>query len=136
MKKVEVVAAILIYDRRILCVQRAASKLPYISRKFEFPGGKIESNESKSQALQREIQEELRLQIKISSPFLKVEHQYPDFFLTMHSFICTCANPQSIELTEHISLEWLHTNELHQLDWAAADVPIVEKLKTVAHEIF
>ncbi len=42
MKKVEVVAAILKFENKILCVQRAKNKLPYISEKFEFPGGKIE----------------------------------------------------------------------------------------------
>jgi len=59
MKVVEVVAAILIRQEKILCTQRGPSRLEYISHKFEFPGGKIEKAESKEQALLREIKEEL-----------------------------------------------------------------------------
>ena len=61
MKKIEVVAAILCFEDKILCVQRAESKLPYISKKFEFPGGKIEQGESQKEALKRELIEELNM---------------------------------------------------------------------------
>ena len=42
MKKIEVVAAIIYFENKILCVKRPKNKLSYISEKFEFPGGKIE----------------------------------------------------------------------------------------------
>jgi 8-oxo-dGTP diphosphatase len=45
MKHVEVVAAIIFHDNKILCVQRRESKFEYISRKYEFPGGEIEPGE-------------------------------------------------------------------------------------------
>jgi 8-oxo-dGTP diphosphatase len=127
MKKVEVVAAIIIYENEILCVQRAESKLDYISKKFEFPGGKIESGESKQDALKRELIEELNINPHISHLYLTVIHQYPDFELTMHSFICNTTSKE-IVLTEHISSKWLKRSELINLDWAAADMPIVQKL--------
>ena len=59
MKKIEVVAGIIFFEDKILCVQRPKNKLTYISEKFEFPGGKIEKNETNIEALNRELLEEL-----------------------------------------------------------------------------
>jgi 8-oxo-dGTP diphosphatase len=127
MKKIEVVAGIIFFHDQILCVQRPENKLPYISKKFEFPGGKIENGETQKEALQRELTEELNISVKIKSFFLTVVHPYPDFELTMHSFICE-VDSKELTLNEHISLKWLTLSELKELDWAAADVPIVDKL--------
>jgi len=127
MKKIEVVAAIIYLNDKILCTQRAKSKLPYISKKFEFPGGKIEQGESQKEALKRELLEELNITPSIEDPFLTVIHNYPDFELTMHSFICK-TDQKNIKLNEHISFIWLSKQDLMQLDWAAADLPIVKKL--------
>lgn len=127
MKKIEVVAAIIYFQEKILCVQRPQSKLAYISEKFEFPGGKIENGETKIDALKRELSEELNIKPEVKSLFLTVNHQYPDFELTMHSYICQIET-QTITLNEHISKEWLTLTELKKLDWAAADIPIVDKL--------
>ena len=127
MKNVEVVAAVIIYNNRVLCVQRGDNKYDYIAFKYEFPGGKVEVGETKEVALVREIEEELSLKINIESEFLTVNHTYPDFVLIMHSFICSCDNP-TLNLTEHVDFKWLDKNELTLLDWAAADIPIVDKL--------
>lgn len=127
MKHIEVVAAIILFDNKVLCVQRDLNKYHYISNKFEFPGGKIERDESKIDALKREIDEELKMKIDVQTEFLTVVHEYPDFILTMHSFLCSCQNTNLI-LTEHIDFKWLPKEELSKLDWAAADIPIMEKL--------
>jgi 8-oxo-dGTP diphosphatase len=127
MKQIEVVAGIIFYEDEILCVQRAKNKLQYISEKFEFPGGKIEQGETQKEALQRELLEELNISADIKSFYFTVVHQYPDFELTMHSYICEI-DTKDITLNEHISLQWLNLNELQNLDWAAADIPIVNKL--------
>ena len=127
MKKIEVVAGVIFWGNLILCVQRPKNKLHYISKKFEFPGGKIEEGETKEEALHRELLEELNISTKIKSFFLTVVHEYPDFEITMHSFICE-VDTKEIKLNEHISQEWLSINELQKLDWAAADIPIVNKL--------
>lgn len=126
-KQIKVVAAIIKHNDKILCVQRGENKLEYISKKYEFPGGKIEDGETREQTIVREIQEELKMDISINEDFLTVEHNYPDFFLIMHSFICSCSDP-TVHLTEHIDYKWLKISELADLDWAGADVPIVEKL--------
>ena len=92
MKTIEVVAAIVINDGKVLCVQRSENKLTYLSRKFEFPGGKLEKNETLEQALVREMMEELKMTVSIEKLFLTIEHVYPDFKIIMHSFICKVVN--------------------------------------------
>jgi 8-oxo-dGTP diphosphatase len=127
MKKIEVVAGVIFWKDQVLCVQRPKNKLHYISEKFEFPGGKIEEGETKEETLHRELLEELNLSTRIKSFFLTVIHEYPDFELTMHSFICE-VDSKELTLHEHIDQKWLNINELTTLDWAAADIPIVDKL--------
>jgi 8-oxo-dGTP diphosphatase len=127
MKKIEVVAAIIINDDKILCVQRGPAKYDYISKKWEFPGGKVEVNESNVEALEREIKEELHMDITVQDFLITVDHTYPDFELRMHSFICS-TNSKKLTLTEHIDFKWLDKSNLNCLEWAQADIPIVEKL--------
>ncbi len=128
MKKIEVVAAIIINNGQVLSVKRPKHKLEYISNKFEFPGGKIEDGESKKDALKRELIEELRLDVNIDEHFMTVNHVYPDFELIMHSYIVNSPT-RNFTLNEHVSFRWLDKNELLDVDWAAADIPIADKLK-------
>lgn len=126
-KQVEVVAAVIQFDEKILCVQRGENKYDYISRKYEFPGGKIEEGETRKETIIREIKEELNMDIAVGEELTTVEYEYRDFCLTMHSFFCKCTDP-TVLLTEHIDYKWLPISELGNLDWAAADVPIVAQL--------
>lgn len=128
MKSIEVVAAIIQHGDKTLCVQRGPAKFDYIHHKYEFPGGKIEAGETKESAIIREIKEELHLDILKPKFFNTVTYQYPDFHITMHSFICPVEH-KGITLTEHIAQKWLKVDDLAGLDWAAADIPIVEKLQ-------
>ena len=127
MKIIEVVAAVIFREGRVLCVQRPENAREYVSLKWEFPGGKIEPGENREQALRREIREELDVEIENLEYFMTVEHTYPDFHLVMHSYTCSIAKGVPV-LKEHVALKWLRVEELDQLDWAAADIPIVEKL--------
>lgn len=132
MGHLEVVAAIIINNGEILCMQRNISKYDYVSYKYEFPGGKLENGESQMQALMRELSEEMDLNIIITQEdyFMTVEHTYPDFSITMHSYICEVEN-RSFTRNEHISHTWLNVDSIDTLDWAAADLPIVKRLKEV-----
>ena len=134
-KHYTVSAAIIVENKKILCVQRNKGKYDYISYKYEFPGGKLEVGENEEDALKREISEELNLEIDVAEKFLVVTHEYLDFNLTMHSFLCK-ANTEKLVLKEHIDAKWLYKNELIELDWAAADLPIVSKLINTNHELF
>lgn len=132
MSHVEVVAAIIISNDEILCMQRNKGKHDYVSFKYEFPGGKLEDGESKEQALMRELSEEMDLDIVITPKdyFMTVEHKYPDFSITMHSYICR-VNTKAFTRKEHLSHTWLKSRDLETIDWAAADLPIVKKLREV-----
>ena len=129
MKKIiPVVAAVISNKSQILCVQKPKHKYEYISEKFEFPGGKIELGETEEDALKREILEELDLKIVMLEKFLVVDHSYPDFRIKMSSYLCHSEN-REISLNEHISHKWIFKSELENLNWAAADIPIVDKLR-------
>ncbi len=133
MKPYEVVAAIITYGDRILCMQRNKGKYDYISYKYEFPGGKIEAGETQMAALERELWEEMALSVSIKAEghFMTVEHTYPDFTVKMHSYICKVDTPEFIR-KEHVDHKWLKVEELMSLDWAPADIPMVEKLQREA----
>ncbi|MBQ5624717.1 MAG: (deoxy)nucleoside triphosphate pyrophosphohydrolase, partial [Phascolarctobacterium sp.] len=108
MKHYEVVAAVIVYDNKILCMQRDKAKYDYTSYKFEFPGGKVESGEENHKALERELKEELDMNVNISAEdyLLTVDHTYPDFAITMHAYLCKVEKPDFV-MKEHISFKWL-----------------------------
>lgn len=128
MKTIEVVAAVIKnQEGLILAVQRGESSKEYISKKWEFPGGKIESGETFQEALQRELVEELKIEALIGELVTTVDHTYPDFRLIMHAFHCQILSGE-LTLTEHLDKKWLASPDLRSLDWAAADIPIVDLL--------
>ena len=127
-KTVEVVAAVIFRKGKVLCVQRPENAREYVSLKWEFPGGKIEVGESREDALVREIHEELAVDINGLQHLMTVEHSYPDFHLTMYAYACVLTEGEVV-LREHVALKWLNVAELSSLDWAAADLPVVELLQ-------
>ena len=125
---IEVVAAIIKVNNKFLCCQRNKNKYEYISKKYEFPGGKIEKNESKEEALKREIREELGLKIYIEKLVKTIEYSYPDFEIRMHCFLCSVDN-FDIKLNDHISYRLMESDELHLLDWVPADLELINLLE-------
>ena len=130
MKHYEVVAAVIEYKDKILCMQRGEAKYDYTSYKYEFPGGKVEASEENHIALSRELREEMDLDVVIGEEdyLLTVDHTYPDFAITMHAYLCKVDTPDFV-MKEHIDFKWLSAGELDTLDWAEADMPIVEFLQ-------
>ena len=129
-KYIEVVAAVLKNEGEFLAVQRGISKLDYISQKWEFPGGKVEKDEMLVAAIIRELDEELRISVVDPKFLLTIEHSYPDFDITMHCFVIEVPT-RNVELIEHIDSRWLTKEQLWDVNWAAADMPAVEKLRTI-----
>lgn len=123
--RLEVVAAVIERDGRILCAQRKAGG--ELSLRWEFPGGKVEPGETREQALEREIEEELGLRIQAGPLLLTVRHRYAAFAVTMHAYQATILEGQP-ELREHLAIRWLCPDEMRTLDWAPADVPVAEKI--------
>ena len=130
MEKNEAVAAIIIYQDKILCMQRSKGKYEYLSYKYEFPGGKVEPGETRTDALRRELREEMALEVEVKDKdyYMSVEYAYPDFKMTMHSFICHVES-QVFERKEHMDHKWLTKKELMTLDWVAVDIAIVRHLQ-------
>ena len=130
MKHYKVVAAVIEYKDKILCMQRGEAKYDYTSYKYEFPGGKVEAGEENHIALSRELREEMDLDVAIREKdyLLTVDHTYPDFAITMHAYVCKVTTPNFV-MKEHADFKWLSVSELDSLDWAEADKPIVEFLK-------
>lgn len=84
MKTVNVVAAIIIKDKKIFATQRGYGEF---KDGWEFPGGKVEKGETPENAIVREIKEELDTEIKVKEYFDTVEYDYPNFHLSMKCYI-------------------------------------------------
>lgn len=125
MKEIKVVAAIIQKENKILATKRGYGE--FINM-WEFPGGKIESGETKEQALVREIKEELNIEINVDKFAIDVEYQYPNFYLFMSCFMCSIKEG-SIELLEHNDGKWITKEELNTLNWLPADIDAVNYLK-------
>ncbi len=123
MKHIHVAAAVIIEQGRVFAAQRKDSG--ELALKWEFPGGKLEPGETGEKAIVREIEEELSTTISVQRHLTTVHHQYSSFSLTMDAFLCTVVDG-SLEIAEHRDCRWLAAEELFSVDWAAADIPIVQ----------
>ncbi len=123
-KRIEVVAAIIRDDEgRIFATQRGYGEW---KDWWEFPGGKIEPGESRQQALQREIREELAAEIEVGELLRTIDYDYPAFHLTMHCFLCRLDG--EVKLLEHEAAQWLAPNELQSVRWLPVDEAVIADL--------
>ena len=122
MKIIEVCAAIIINNNKILLTQRGYGEY---KDKWEFPGGKIEENETKEETIIREIKEELDASIKVEKFLTKVEYDYTSFYLKMNVFI-TSLTSSHLLFKEHESYKWIDVSELNDLD--ALDILPADRL--------
>ena len=121
---INVTCAIIVIENKILVTQRSEKmKLPL---KWEFPGGKIEENETEENCLLREIKEELNIDIQIFERLEPKKFDYETFSINLIPFISKYLSGDII-LAEHKAFKWVSREELKRLDWAAADVPILEE---------
>lgn len=121
---IDVTCAIIIKENRILVTQR--SEKMSLPLKWEFPGGKIEKNETAENCILREIKEELNLEIEIIAKLESKQFNYPSFSINLIPFISKYLSGD-LNLAEHTDFKWLTKEELISLDWASADIPVLQE---------
>ena len=126
-KNIEVVAAIFRKQDKYFCAQRKDQG--ELAKKWEFPGGKIEPGETHAEALVREIKEELNTDIFVKDFLMTVHHEYNGFILTMHSYMCEIVNG-TLEISEHLDSKWENIEKMKKMDFAMADIPIINELES------
>jgi 8-oxo-dGTP diphosphatase len=126
--RVEVAAGIILRGQYVLIARRFREA--HLGGLWEFPGGRVESGESLEQCLVREIREELNLTIRVARPCCTVEEAYPDRHVVLHFFFCVPVQgtPEALGCAE---FRWVHTGELENFEFPAADRPVLEHLKAV-----
>ena len=124
MKFIKVTCAIIRHHQKILVTQRGPGMK--MAGKWEFPGGKVEEGESEEACLEREISEELNIRIRVTQKLTPYIHHYPDFSIELIPFITEYVSGE-LTLREHAKFLWLLPEELKKLDWAEADVMVVEE---------
>lgn len=122
---VHAVAGILQRDNKILVAERPAGK-PY-SGYWEFPGGKIEANESGEQALIRELQEELGIVVNRAQFLFHHEYTYPDKIVYLELWRVTqfLGEPAS---QENQQLRWVSASEMMNMNWLEGNWAIVDNI--------
>lgn len=125
MKSVNVVAAIIKKDDKIFATQRGYGEF---KDGWEFPGGKVEKNETPENALIREIKEELNTIIKVDEYLDTIEYDYPKFHLSMKCYMCSIVKGH-LDLLEAEDARWLDKDNLDSVNWLPADLLIINKIK-------
>lgn len=127
-KTIKVVAAIITRDNKIFATQRGYGDF---KDGWEFPGGKVEPGEKPEDAIVREIKEELGADIRVTGFLTTVEHDYPQFHLSMDCFWAELKDGTEMQLLEHEAAKWLAKDELDSVDWLPADVKVVEAIRRI-----
>lgn len=124
MKRIEVVAAVILRDGKVFATQRGYG--PWKDW-WEFPGGKMEAGESPEEALKREIKEELKADINVGDLIDTIEWDYPEFHLSLHCYWCSLVSGEPT-LLEHESAAWLDSATLESVRWLPADAAFIRAL--------
>lgn len=119
------VAAVIVENHKIFAARRGYEEFKGY---WEFPGGKIETDETPEKALRREIKEEQAADIKVDRFLGTVDYDYTHFHLTMECYLCHAAGG-TLTILEHSAFRWVKKEELETVDWLGADRIAVEWVK-------
>ena len=123
----EVVAALIWRGDKFMICQRPVHKASGLL--WEFVGGKVESGETKEQALVRECREELAVTVCVGEVFAEAVHEYPDITVHLTLFNATIAEGEPQKL-EHNDIRWITPAEIPSYEFSPADSEILEKIKS------
>ena len=123
--ELNVVAGIVRHEGRILICQRPEGG--HMPGYWEFPGGKIEDDENPREALQREISEELGLDVRVGRLHWETRHSYPDRDVHLRFYDCEWKSgvAENLGVAEH---EWVSPSSLGDFDFLPADARLIESL--------
>ena len=125
-KRIRVVCALIAKNNRLFVAQRDYGEFKGL---YEFPGGKIEKNETPEEAIVREIKEELETVVKVEKFLLNEVYEYPTFILDMDAFLVTPIEGNlTIEKGIHSDEKWISKEEGFSLSWCPADKEIFFKI--------
>ncbi len=122
MNVLNVACAVIIKGKKVFVAKR--SEKMTLPLKWEFPGGKINENETDQECIVRELQEELNIKVKIIDKLKNHYHNYGDIRINLIPFVVNYYEGEII-LLEHSEAGWFSEKELLELDWASADIPIL-----------
>ena len=125
MEPKDVVAAIIKKDNFYLIVQRNRNK--YMGLKWEFPGGKVETSETFHEALSREIQEELNININVHEKIAEEKYKDDEIDIILHYFLCS-KKSGTIRLNEHENIAWVETKDFDKYAFVAGDGNVLSLL--------
>ena len=125
MKPKDVVAAIIKKDNLYLIVQRNRNK--YMGLKWEFPGGKVEPNETFHEALSREIQEELNININVYEKIAEEKYKDDEIDIILHYYLCS-EKSGTIRLNEHENITWVEKEDFDKYDFVEGDGNVLSLL--------
>ncbi len=126
---IQVVAGI-IYNSEYKKILIARKKSTFIlGGLWEFPGGKVEENESYEIALKRELKEELNIEINSIHSFLSAQHISNGILIQLHSFQCSYQSGE-ITLKDHDQVKWVEKSELSSYNFSPADIHIVKNISS------
>ena len=128
---VEVVAALIWQGNKFMICQRPAHKARGLL--WEFVGGKVESGETKEQALIRECREELDVLLAVGDVFMDVIHEYPDITVHLTLFNATIAEGKPQKL-EHNDIQWITPNEIPNYEFCPADEEMLKNIMKIAKQ--
>ena len=129
--KVHAVVGIIQQQGKLLIAERPQGK-PYAGY-WEFPGGKIEPNETAEAALIRELHEELGIEVSQLKFLFTHQHQYPDKLVTLEIFLVQSFNGE-IQRLEHAQILWKALEEITAIPFLEGNWPIIQQLKNFLSE--
>jgi 8-oxo-dGTP diphosphatase len=118
-------AAIIRENGKVLIAQRL--KDSSFGLKWEFPGGKVEEDESPEECLRRELLEELGIETENLGLFSTVRHSYGDFDVELLFYSVRRVSGE-LRLYSHERLAWVGVDELQDYDFLEADIQVLEKI--------
>ena len=126
-KQVHVAVGVIKKDDLIFIAKR--HELQHQGGKWEFPGGKVEAGETVTQALARELNEEIGIDVQSSTPFLEIHHDYPDksVHLDIHLVEAFDGEARHLEGQDH---KWVAISDLNNYEFPVANEVIIEKLQS------